>query len=154
MPHAKLERWSLRAALALGFCVTLGLWLFTDYAFTQRIDTVRNQAEQVAARYNRVQELLSAVRSQVLLSSIRARDALLETDPDAIPRHREAIEASATTMSELLRDYPEIGLTDERQRIEALRQEVERFHQVSLQIVSGNTGRSPQQVREVLNCPS
>jgi signal transduction histidine kinase len=151
MRSANLERASFRAALALGFCVTLGLWLFTGYAFTQRIETVRNDAEQVAARYNRVQELLSTVRSQVLLSSIRARDALLEPDAATLARHRGAIEESATMIRGLISDYPPLGVPDEQARIQKLRDEVERFHQTSLQVVSGEIGRSPKQVREVLN---
>lgn len=151
MRSARIERASFRAALALGFCVTLGLWLYTDYTFTQRIETVRNQAEQVAARYNRVQEMLSTVRSQVLLSSIRARDALLDPDAASLTRHRMSIEESASMVRSLLRDYPELGVPDERERITKLRDEVERFHETSLQIVTDGVGRSPREVREVLN---
>lgn len=151
MRSAKIERVSFRAALALGFCVTLGLWLFTDYAFTQRIETIRDEAEVVATRYNRVQELLSTVRAQVLLSSISARDALLDPDPTAMAAHRDAIEASATMIRNLLSDYPAMGVPDEAARLRTLREEVERFHETSLQVVSGNSGRTPQQVRDLLN---
>ena len=38
-PH--LERLSFRSALAIGFAVTLGLWLYTGLAFDRRIETVR-----------------------------------------------------------------------------------------------------------------
>lgn len=148
---ATIERASFRAALALGFCVTLGLWLYSGYSFTQRIENVRSQAADVATRYNRVQELLSTVRSQVLLSSIRARDALLAPDAAAIERHRAAIEESAGMTAELLRNYPELGVPAERERLQKLRDEVEQFHQTSLQVVVGGSGRSPQQVRDVLN---
>jgi len=37
MKRVQIERLSVRTALAIGFCVTLGLWLYTGYAFTQRI---------------------------------------------------------------------------------------------------------------------
>lgn len=151
MKSARIERASFRAALALGFCVTLGLWLYTGYAFTQRIESVRDQAEQVAERYNRVQEMLSTVRSQVLLSSIRARDALLEPEATVLEGHRQAIERSAATVKQLLDDYPGMGVPDEMARIQKLREEVELFHVTSLRIVGGEIGRSPQQVREVLN---
>jgi signal transduction histidine kinase len=151
MKNARLERGSFRAALALGFCVTLGLWLYTGFAFTQRIEHVRNQAEQVATRYNRAQEALSTVRAQVLLSSIRARDALLDPNPTALAQHREAIAISAATVEALLRDYPELGVADEAARIQTLREEIHRFHDTSQQIIANAVGRSPQQIREVLN---
>ncbi|HET9705665.1 MAG TPA: hypothetical protein VFP85_16610, partial [Vicinamibacterales bacterium] len=63
MKRAQIERLSIRTALAIGFCVTLGLWLYTGYAFTQRIDIVQREATDVAARYTRAQELLSTVRA-------------------------------------------------------------------------------------------
>lgn len=151
MTNVRLERGSFRAALALGFCVTLGLWLYTGFAFTQRIENVRNQAEQVATRYNRAQESLSTVRAQVLLSSIRARDALLDPNPAALAQHRDAIAASAATVEALLRDYPQLGVEDEAVRIQTLREEIHRFHDTSQQIISNAVGRSPQQIREVLN---
>ncbi|HWI18893.1 MAG TPA: histidine kinase, partial [Vicinamibacterales bacterium] len=151
MPHSRLERWSFRAALASGFCVTLGLWLYTGYAFTQRIEQVRNQAEQVATRYNRAQELLSTVRAQVLLASIRARDALLDPNPASLAQHRYAIVESAAMIEKLLDDYPALGVPDEAARMRALREEIQRFHTTSQQIIAEAVGRSPQQIREVLN---
>src|SRR3989338_2846682 len=71
MRRAPLERLSIRAALAVGIAVTLGLWLFTGYTFTRRIDEVERRSTEVAARYTRAQELLSDVRTQVMLSSVR-----------------------------------------------------------------------------------
>lgn len=151
MANPRLESGSFRAALALGFCVTLGLWLYTGYAFTRRIENVRDQAEQVATRYNRAQESLSTVRAQVLLSSIRARDALLEPNPVALEQHSNAIVESAAMIEGLLRDYPELGVENEAERIQSLRAEIRRFHETSLQIIAEAVGRSPQQIRDVLN---
>jgi len=63
MRRADLESLSVRIALAVGFVGTLGLWLYTNYAFTQRIETVQRDAAAVAARYTNAQELLATVRA-------------------------------------------------------------------------------------------
>ena len=105
MKRAQLERLSVRIALAIGFCVTLGLWLYTGYAFTQRINSVRQDAADVTTRYLRAQELLSTVRAQVLLSSVRVRDALLNPDRDALDDYRRQIDASFNILTMALTDY-------------------------------------------------
>ncbi|HYE87180.1 MAG TPA: ATP-binding protein [Vicinamibacterales bacterium] len=152
MTNSQIERWSFRAALALGFCGTLGLWLYTGYAFTQRIETVRREAEQVAERYTTAQELLSSVRAQVLLSSLRVRDALLDPNATALGEHRRAVEATAQTIDRALREYrPVWRAADETARIETLRQEIHRFHEMSIQVINDAVGRSPSMIREVLN---
>ena len=152
MKRAQIERLSIRTALAIGFCVTLGLWLYTGYAFTQRIDTVQREATEVAARYTRAQELLSTVRAQVLLSSVRVRDALLDTDPSGLARHREQVEASHRLILMALTDYePVIGPGRDADQIERLKREVEQFHVTSLDVLADAFGRSPAAIREVLN---
>ena len=94
MMRAQIERLSIRTALAIGFAVTLGLWLYTGYTFTQRIDTVQRDAGEVASRYMRAQELLSTVRAQVLLISVRVRDGLLDPQPELLAQSREQLAAA------------------------------------------------------------
>ena len=95
MKRAERERLSVRIALAVGFFGTLGLWLYTSYAFTQTDRDGAARRRQVAARYTRAQELLATVRAQVLLSSVRVRDALLDPTPAALHDYREQLEASS-----------------------------------------------------------
>jgi len=152
MRAAQVERWSVRAALALGFCVTLGLWLYTGYAFTSRIDSVRVEASAAAARYTRAQELLSTVRSQLLVSSIRVRDALLDPDRTALPRHRQEIQVAARAIDEALTAYePVLRVEDENARILNLRNEVDRFHTTSMAVLDDAATRKVQDVRQLLN---
>jgi signal transduction histidine kinase len=152
MRSAHLERLSFRAALALGFCVTLGLWLYTGYAFTARIEKLRRDAGDAAARYTRAQELLSTVRAQVLLSSIRVRDALLDPDPQALIQYRHDIETASRAIDDALTAYePVLRADDENARIQSLRDEAERFHSTSMNVLDDAVGRDPRAVREVLN---
>jgi signal transduction histidine kinase len=152
MRRANIERWSFRAALALGFCVTLGLWLYTGYSFTNRIETVRHEAGEVSSRYLRAQELLSTVRTQVLLSSVRVRDALLDPSPTSVSTHRTEIEAAHRIIMMALQDYePVIAARLDGDAVQRLTNEVDQFHQTSLAVIANAAGRSPAAVREVLN---
>src|SRR5687768_9042520 len=91
MKRAELERKSVRIALAVGFLGTLGLWLYTNYAFTRRIETAQHDSAQMATRYITAQEALSTVRSQVLVSSVSVRDALLDPTAAALQNCREQL---------------------------------------------------------------
>lgn len=152
MKRAQLERLSVRIALGIGFCVTLGLWLYTGYAFNQRITAVQQDAAAVAARYMRAQELLSTVRAQVLLISVRVRDALLNPDREALIDYRNQIDASHRIVAMALTDYePVIGSSLEGEQMVRLRREADEFHVTSLGVVADAAGRNPAQIREVLN---
>ena len=151
MSRDHIERASFRAALALGFCVTLGLWVYTGYAFSTTIARVEQQATQVAARYTRAQELLSTLRAQVLTSAVRVRDALLESDPAALAAYREEVESSYHVMTMALDDYePVLGHGSENDQIERLLAEVKQFHQSSIEVLTGAAGRSTADVLQVL----
>ncbi len=145
-----LERLSTRAALALGLGVTLGLWLFTGYTFTKRIEDVERLSTGIAARYMRAQQQLATIRSQVLLSSVRVRDALL--DPSALDAHRAQIDAIHQTIVEALDAYePMLGSPNEQGQVVRLREEVNRFNETSLAVLDDATRHLPISVRDVLN---
>lgn len=150
--RAPLERLSIRAALALGIVVTLGLWLFTSYTFTRRIDDVERQAAAVTARYTRAQELLSTVRTQVLVSSVRVRDALLNSDPAAAAGYRDDLVAIQKVITQALDAYePVIDTEPGDGGVRDLRAEVEQFHRTSLAVLAEGTAPSNAVVRDLLN---
>ena len=152
MKQAQIERLSVRTALAIGFCVTLSLWLYTGYAFTRRIEAVQRDAADVAARYTRAQELLSTVRAQVLLSSVRVRDALLNPDPAALAQYREQIEAAHRINIMAITDYePVIGGGGQADQMDRLSEELEQFHATSMSVLSDAATHRPEQIRDVLN---
>ena len=144
----------MRAALAVGIAVTLGLWLFTGYTFTWRMQEVEHQAAQVAERYTRAQELLSNVRTQVLLSSVRVRDALLSPDPPIITAYRRQVDASHREIDESLAQYvPVLGSATELDQIARLRHEIDEFHLSTLAALAdaSSVRVTTSSVRDVLN---
>jgi signal transduction histidine kinase len=71
---------TIKAALLTGFLVIFTVWLASTAYFTEHLSETQAQSAAIHARYTRGQELLFAVRSQVLLGSIYLRDALVESD--------------------------------------------------------------------------
>jgi signal transduction histidine kinase len=147
-----LEGLTIKAALALGFSLTLGVWLFTGYYFTQRMNAVERDADAISARYMRAQELLSNVGEQVLLSSVYLRDALLDSDPAAIPDHRRRLEDTYDLLDRALNDYvPVIDSTQERNHIDRLRLEIDSLRATAREVLASDRARTPADARLVLN---
>jgi signal transduction histidine kinase len=71
---------TIKAALLAGFLVIFAVWLASTSYFTERLTEAQARNAAIHAQYASGQELLSAVRSQVLLGSIYVRDALIEAD--------------------------------------------------------------------------
>ena len=74
---------TIRTALLVGFLVILGVWLATAFYFTSNLTESQARSADIQTRFARGQELLFAVRSQVLLGSIYLRDALIEASEPA-----------------------------------------------------------------------
>jgi signal transduction histidine kinase len=113
---------------------------------------VRRDAAEVASRYTSAQELLSTVRAQVLLSSVRVRDALLNPEPAGLAENREQIEAAHRIVTMALADYePVMGSSRESDQVGRLQREVEQFHATSMDVLADAAGRKPADIRNVLN---
>ncbi len=150
--RAPLERLSIRAALALGIAVTLGLWLFTSYTFTRRIEDVQRQAAAVASRYTRAQELLATARAQVLVSSVRVRDALLNPDPASLTGYREQLDGIQRVINDALDAYePVLETAPGQDQVRNLRAAVNQFHRTSLAVLAESETPSNSAVRDLLN---
>jgi signal transduction histidine kinase len=151
MKRAELERISVRVALAVGFLGTLGLWLYTNEAFTRRIATAQQDAAQIATRYIAAQDSLATVRAQLLSSSVRVRDALLDPTPAALQECREQLAVSTHIITKALSEYePVFPDAPIGTSIDRLSKEIGRFHELALIALTEAAGRTPAQVREVL----
>ena len=113
---------TIKTALALGFGLTLGVWLFAGSYFTRRVADIQRDAEIVNLRYMRAQELLTLVRSQVLLGSLSVRDALLDPDPEGTQRSGQMVKDTFTDVDRSLQQYvPILDSPAEHARVEGLR---------------------------------
>lgn len=105
MPAPLRERLTIRASLALGVFVTLALGVYTGYTFTRRFADAEQQAADVATRYLRAQELLTSVRTQMLVASVIVRDALLDPTPGQSETYRNRILQSHAAIQAALDEY-------------------------------------------------
>ena len=152
MLRPDFERNSVRVALAVGFCVTLGLWLYTGYDFRNRIETVQRDAASISARYTSAQESLSTVRAHVLLTAVRVRDALLDATPAALADASKQIEESSRLIDTALDAYePVFAPNPDDDQIARLKDEASQFHAMSVRVIAGASGPGRLPIREVLN---
>jgi signal transduction histidine kinase len=142
---------TIKAALFIGFGLTVGIWLFAGYHFTQRMAEVEGRAAEINARYVRAQDLLSTVRAQVLLGSVYVRDALLDPDPTTADEYRQELEDTYRTVDAALQQYvPVLDTPAERERIAHLRQEVDGFRSTMLEVLGTDSSRWAYEARGLL----
>src|SRR5687768_7287163 len=139
MKGALLKGLTIRAAIVLGFGLTLGLWVFAGWYFTDRITTVQRDAEAINARYMRAQELLTTVRSEVLFGSLSVRDALLDPNPVATLRTTGLVRDKFQLVDAMLRQYvPILDSQSEHERVERLRIEINGLNDHMRQVLERN----------------
>ncbi|MGH9199876.1 MAG: ATP-binding protein [Vicinamibacterales bacterium] len=145
MPRGPLDGLTIKAALSLGFGLTLGLWLITGYQFAHRIAEVERQSSSIAARHVQAQELLSSLRADVLATSGSVRDALLDPNPTADIHHRERLSRGLSDVQTTVNGYvPVLDSSAEQDRVARLRAQTDVFatamHEVLTQESSDRTG--------------
>ena len=130
---------TIRAALLAGFGLTLGLWLFAGYQVTLRIREAQGEAAAVGTRYLHAQDLLAAIRSQVLVSSVLVRDALLNPDPASASADRAEIERAYDAIDDQLNRYvPFVGSPAERERVGRLGSEAHQLRSASEEVLTAD----------------
>jgi signal transduction histidine kinase len=149
--HGALNGLTIKAAVILGFSVTLGVWLVTGYRAAQRMAAVQQEAQQVSARYMRAQELLSTVRAHVLLASVHVRDALLDPNVSNAANYRTQVEDAYKVIHAALNEYSPLSespLTAER--LNGLRQEIEAYYATITDVLEHDLLTPGRDVRAVL----
>jgi signal transduction histidine kinase len=147
-----LDGLTIKMALAIGFSLTLGVWLFTGYYFTRQMAEAETQAAAIRARYMRAQELLSNVGSQVLLSSVYLRDALLDQNPAATDAQRARLDALYDALDRELDAYvPVLDSHEERAQVARLRDEISAFRVTARQVLGADQYRTLAGARLALN---
>jgi signal transduction histidine kinase len=142
---------TIQAALLLGFGLAVGLWFFAGYQLTQRSTELQSETSKITSRYMRAQETLATVRTQVLLSSVYVRDALLDPDHEADDSYRDRFEASYLLCARALNSYlPVLNSSDEQTRIADLRREIDDFHVQMLDVLATDVKQWPRDARVLL----
>lgn len=146
-PNAGL---TTKAALSLGFSLTLGLWLFTGYQIASNMAEVDRQSSGVTARHIQAQDLLASLRTHTLATSGLTRDLLL--DPLAAqPNDREQIEEELSLVQRAVTSYaPVRGSQDEQDQLARLRTETDQFESAVLASLASDGADPRRQLSAVL----
>jgi signal transduction histidine kinase len=82
---------TIRGALTAGFAVVFVLWLASGYELLRSLREVDRRLEASRDDFQRGQDVLTAVRTNVLLGSIYLRDALIDRTPASQEDYRSAL---------------------------------------------------------------
>src|SRR5262245_18028265 len=142
---------TIRAALLLGFGVTLSVWLLSGLYFSDRVAELQRQSAAINERYMRAQELISTVRAQMLLGSVYVRDALLDPNPGATADYRQQVEETFRVADQSLSQYvPIIDSAVERPRINELQKEIADFRATLIEVLASDSTRWPAEARTLM----
>jgi signal transduction histidine kinase len=142
---------TIKAAVALGFSIVLGVWLIAGYRSSQRMAAVQEEAQQVSARHAHAQELLAAVRGHVLQASVYVRDALLEPGPPTVRTDRKPIDDAFAAIRRALGQYPPlVNAPANAERLEGLRHEIEAYYDTIVNVLEHDVAAPGRDVRAVL----
>jgi signal transduction histidine kinase len=155
---ARLARWlatlpgpTVKAALFLGLALICVTWLSAGYYFTRRMAELQSRATAISERYMRGQELLTTVRSQVLVGSVYVRDALLDPDRNSADEYRLKLEDAYQTADQALQQYePVLNIPAERDRILNLRADIGDFRTTVLNVLATDSSQWPLEARNLL----
>jgi signal transduction histidine kinase len=129
-----------RIAIVVGFGLTLGVWLFAGLYFGRRVAELEQRATTVSRQYLRAQQLLTDARSQMLLSTMYVRDALLDPSTTTPAAVRPRIEAALNLARQDLAEYQPIHVTDpDAQRVDRLRREIGDLQQTMTDLLTSGS---------------
>jgi signal transduction histidine kinase len=142
---------TIKVALCLGLAMICVTWVSAGYYFTRRMAELRTRATGISERYMRGQELLTTVRSQVLVGSVYVRDALLDPDRNSADEYRLKLEDAYRTADQALLQYePVLNLQAERDQILRLRNDIGDFRTTVLNVLATDSSRWAIEARTLL----
>ncbi len=115
MPHI-LRGLTIQASLLLGFILIFGLLLISGYSLLRRMSEVETRAARINMQFTHNEELLFTLRTQILLSAIYRRDALMDTDPGDFQYYVVQLRETRQAVERALAEYePVVSSPAERE---------------------------------------
>ncbi len=119
---------TIRGALTAGFAVVFALWGASGYELVRSLREVDRRLEASRDDFQRGQDVLATVRTNVLLGSVYLRDALIDRTPSSYDDYRAALLKIRDDVDRVLPVYvPLIGSPIERQHWDNLQVELEHY---------------------------
>jgi signal transduction histidine kinase len=148
---ARTHRYSIRSVLFSGFSIIFALWLVSAYDLVQQVTDADRQAALITTRFTEGEELLFTVRAQVFLSSVYARDAVLDTRPDGVPLYGQRLQTMRSEVDRALKRYmPNVDSTIEREHWTQLQTEVQQYWDSLSPLLAGHMTGNPDEAHAFL----
>ena len=141
---------TIKAALLTGFLVIFTVWLASTAYFTETLAETQVRSAAIHARHTRGQELLFAVRSQVLLGSIYVRDALIEMNQSSTGTRSasDQLRSLQAQVSQELEQYEANGAVDDGAAWKRLQDELRDYWEAAVRLAAlAPDDRMPAQSR-------
>ncbi len=130
---------TIKAALLAGFLVIFAVWLASTSYFTERLADSQTRSAGIHERFVRGQELLFAVRSQVLLGSIYIRDALIDAnEPSTAAAAAGEVRALQAQVNQELSQYEAIDAAVDGPSWTRLEHEVRDYWETAVRLVASD----------------
>jgi signal transduction histidine kinase len=150
-PPSRLRVLSLKAALFIGFGLTVGVWGLAGLYFGGRVAALDQGTMQVRERYVQAQALLTTARTQVLLSSVLLRDALLDSEPVSAAQTRQAMVSALDTATDSLERYvPILDSPIEQARVQRLLVEIAELRKTMFDMLATDSEEWPVMAAQFL----
>ena len=136
----------IRRILLLGFAAIFALWLISAYVLGRRVNEADSRVTAITTEFTKGEEVLSAVREQVLLSSVVVRDAALEDNAARVSSQRDRLQMVRNDVEGRLQEYlPRVDSAAEREHWTRLRAEVDEYWSSLSPVLTGElTGGTAQ----------
>ncbi len=118
----KRRRRGVQVALLAGFAVVFALWLFWGYQLLRSLEQIEANVAQVQDSYDRGEQALLGIRTNVLLGSIFLRDALIDNGAPRRDYYRDELIRLRDEVDTLLASYVRDSTDEERAHWQRLQQ--------------------------------
>jgi signal transduction histidine kinase len=119
---------TIRGALIAGFAIVFGLWLISAYELLRSLRDVEQRVTAVHQSSQRGEQVLTTVRTSVLLGSIYLRDALIDSGQPTREYYRGELNRLRAEVERVLPGYlPEVESEVERAHWAGLQLELEEY---------------------------
>jgi len=130
--------------LLAGFLVILAVWLASAFYFTAYLASSQARSGDMQTRFVRGQELLFAVRSQVLLGSIYLRDALIEASEASARSAIDQLRGFQRQVRQELEQYRAIDSVVDASDWSRLEKELDDYWEAAIALVTPEPGKTTE----------
>lgn len=128
---------TIRGALIIGFVTVFALWAFSGYELLRALNRLEERVTESRASFIRGEQVLSTIRTSVLVGSIYLRDALVDTGSITRQYYRDELNQIRDDIGKRLPAYvPGVHSPLERQQWALLQTELDDYW-ASMDVVFG-----------------